>query len=116
MDAEDKIYILNTNAAALAAANNHDRNYIHIFRPHDKSKLNIVGTFENSIKSEYLDLTEEDEIGDIPLMVEEFCSESNNSFGIVTKLDFPDFRDIALGIQEPEKNNFYRSKDDFLEN
>ncbi|MBE5912369.1 hypothetical protein [Pseudobutyrivibrio sp.] len=109
----DSIYNLNKNASNLALNSNHDRNYIHLFRPHNNNKLNIIGSFKESIDLEHTDYTESDNLSSsTPSSTDILSAFSKNSFGIIANRDFPDFRDISLDIYGNDKN-FYKSIDAF---
>lgn len=111
---KESIPKLNKAAKETFKDSGHDRNFIHLFRPHDNNKLNIVGSFEDSIRRENPNSTEEDKSENIAVLYPEFSAGSKNSFGMIATMDFPDYRDIALGIGIEDKDNFYRSKEAFL--
>ncbi|MBO5154860.1 MAG: hypothetical protein J6C00_11000 [Eubacterium sp.] len=81
MDYCEFLKLINKKVEKYALDNNHSRNYIHIIRPYEDVKLNIIGSFRHEIEKE-------------ENTCRNFTIDSKCSFGIVPIFQFTNIKEV----------------------
>lgn len=113
MKYDSQIEKINICSASLAAKNQHNRKYIHLYRPYLNTPLNIVGSFDEAIDKEIKAQNNNNNA-----LVEHFCEDSRCSFGMIADESFSLYQSKALEADSifSNENAFYQYVDNNYKN